>query len=105
MIEQKPITNVMTKPERDYQAGWNACATAARAHTEGLEAALQRQKDINQEMREAMEAFAGKVITVRQVNTPEWMEWLAEEVNAFCEGIGEIDRFRFDGDGLRRIGA
>jgi len=57
----------------------------------------------SEHLRAALINLAQYLITVRRVNTPEWMEGLAEEVNRACVTLGDEDRFRFDGDFLRRI--
>lgn len=45
----------------------------------------------------------GFLLTVRQHNEREWMELAAQYANEVAEQLDEPDRFRFDGDGLRRI--
>ncbi len=45
-------------------------------------------------LRAAFLRFIEQVITVRSDCTPEWMEGIAENVNAACEAIGEKDRVR-----------
>ena len=75
-------------------------ATLELVEFETEEEKTARERD---EAREALRTFASCVLSARQQNTPEWMEYLAEAVNTACAAIGEDDRFEFDGDGLRRI--
>lgn len=55
-------------------------------------------------LRITIQAFAMCLLSVRKVNTDEWMDYAAGAFNDLCEVLGDGDRFQFDGrDGLRKV--
>jgi hypothetical protein len=44
----------------------------------------------------------GAVLSCRRENTPEWMEFLVENINAACEACGSADRFVYHRNGIVR---
>jgi hypothetical protein len=43
-------------------------------------------------LKELFQAFLSVIATCNQINTPEWMEYLAEHANEFCDEIGIDER-------------
>ena len=54
------------------------------------------------DLRELVKTLAEFMWTCRRNNTPEWMERLADRMNAAAEFIGESERFEFNGDGISK---
>jgi len=63
-------------------------------------ATLTAERD---EAREQLDHILSCIITVRQENTPEWMEYIVEEVNKVNEAMGDSDRVIVDRDGIRIV--
>ena len=42
--------------------------------------------------RELLDHLISCVITVKQENTPDWMEYICEEINKINEQLGDSDR-------------
>ena len=51
--------------------------------------------------RAAGDKLLSCILSVRKHNTEEWMNGIAEDINAYAATTGESDRAHFDGDGLR----
>jgi hypothetical protein len=72
-----------------------------RAYAAGHEAAAKEY----QQMREALEKFAGAALTVRQTNTREWMEYFYEQLCEAAQACGEDpNRVVYTRDGFRLTG-
>lgn len=94
----------------DNPVYWKQRAEHAEAD---LAAALLVGEELRKQLRESereiatyknsLEEFVGCVLSVRVNNTVEWMEGVCSDVNALCERVGDGDRFRFDGDGIRKV--
>jgi exosome complex RNA-binding protein Csl4 len=56
----------------------------------------------NVRLRAALLHFGSMAASCLRVNTPEWMELLADELNKVCEAGGDADRWKFDGWGLMK---
>ncbi len=48
-------------------------------------------------------SVASAALTCRMHNTPEWMEYMAERINAMCESFGDDERYEFDGKDTFRL--
>lgn len=78
---------------------------ALASHWSERAAALEAE---NTALREAASEFLSRILSLRSQNTPEWMEHLPEDVNAFAEALGMTDRVVLSRDGdhllIRRNG-
>lgn len=77
---------------------------AAESRLRECTAQLVTARSILTEKRKAKEAgdkLLSSVLSVRKSNTDEWMNGIADDVNAYAEETGERDRVRYDGDGLK----
>ena len=57
----------------------------------------------NDRYRSATKHLVSCILTVQEVNTDEWMEYIAEEINEWAEATGEPDRVELAKHGLRVI--
>nr|WP_320132353.1 hypothetical protein [uncultured Holophaga sp.] len=74
----------------------NAVCTAHGLPCGDLEDAIvQRDR-----YRDALGELISCVLTIKANNTPDWMAYIAEEVNRAAEAMGDADRVQVAGDGL-----
>ena len=57
----------------------------------------------NDRYRSATKHLVSCILTVQEVNTDEWMEYIAEEINKWAEATGEPDRVELAKYGLKVI--
>ena len=51
--------------------------------------------------RAAGDKLLSCILSVRKHNTAEWMDGIADDINAYAAATGETDHVHYDGDGLR----
>lgn len=65
---------------------------AAKEAIDTFSEEFRHMKKENEEVVGLLDHILSCIITVKQENTPEWMEWIVEEVNKVNEAIGDPDR-------------
>lgn len=53
------------------------------------------------DMELMVKALLSKILTVKDQNTHEWMDWIVEEINKVAESLGETQRVERHHGGLR----